>query len=86
MENEHISNLFGGLHARLRKHITDRGLLKRIIFEETKIQLSENDIVVTKGVVTLKLNPLKKSALAIKKEAILKRIASETTLIVLDIR
>lgn len=50
------------------------------------MKLSENDIVFKKGILTLKLNPLKKNVLAIKKEAIQKRIASETTLVVLEIR
>ncbi len=86
MENQHISNLFQGLRAKLSKHLIERATISKIIFEETKIKLSENDIVFKKGVLTLKLNPLKKNVLAIKKEAIQKRIASETTLVVLEIR
>jgi hypothetical protein len=86
MENQHISNLFQGLRAKLSKHLIERATISKIIFEETKMKLSENDIVFKKGILTLKLNPLKKNVLAIKKEAIQKRIASETTLVVLEIR
>lgn len=86
MENEHISTLFQGLRAMLSKHLVERAAISKIIFEETKITLSENDIVFKKGVLTLKLNPLKKSVLFVKKEAIQKRIASETSLVVLEIR
>lgn len=86
MENQHISNLFQGLRAKLSKHLIERATISKIIFEETKIKLSENDIIFKKGILTLKLNPLKKNVLAIKKEAIQKRIASETTLVVLEIR
>ncbi len=86
MENEHIGNMFGDLRARLQKHLSERAALTTIIFEETKIRLTENDIVYKKNILTLKLNPIKRSELFLKKEAIQKRIASETSLIVLEIR
>jgi hypothetical protein len=86
MENEHISNLFQGLRARLQEHIVNRAQLAKIIFEETKIPLPEASIQLKKGVLSLKLSPLQKTELAIKKEAILARIASETKLKVIEIR
>lgn len=84
--NGHIAGLFQGLRARLAQHLTDRTALVRIIAEETKIQLKENEISLKKGILTLRMSPLKKNTLYIKKEAILKRIASETTMTVSEIR
>ncbi len=84
--NGHIGGLFHNLRARLSKHLIDRATIIRIVFEETKIKLDENDVTFKKGVLTLRLSPLKKSALYIKKEAILTRIASETNITVSELR
>lgn len=86
MENEHISNLFQSLRQRLTQHIVDRTALARIIKEETKLEVPETALTVSKGVLSIKLSPLKKTELFIKKEAILARIASETKLKIVELR
>ena len=84
--NGHIGGLFQSIRSRLQKHLVDRAAIQKIVLEEAKISLKEDDIVFKKGVLTLKLSPLKKAELQIKKEAIQGRIASETSLVVLEIR
>ena len=86
MENEHISSLFQKIRARLAKSTVNTGEVSQIVFEETRIRLQDNDIVFKKGVITLKLNPLKKSEFNIKKTKILERVRRETGIDVSDIR
>ena len=86
MENEHISSLFQKIRARLAKNTINTIEVSQIIFEETRIRLHEGDIQFKKGVITLKLNPLKKSEFAIKKPKILERVRRETGVEVSDIR
>lgn len=86
MENQHIGGMFERIRARLSKQLVDRAAVVAIIFEVSKIRISEDDVIVSKGVLKLKLSPLKRSELALKKTAILERIAAATGVRIHDIK
>jgi hypothetical protein len=86
MENQHISSLFERIKARLGKQLIDRAEVVSILFDVARIRITEDDVIVKKGVLILKLSPLKRNELMLKKTAILEKIAVSTGVRIHDIR
>ena len=86
MENEHISSLFQKIRERISRAQIDRKKISEIFQEVANIKLNESDISYKKGILVLKISPIKRNEVVIKKNLLLERIKKETRTPVSDIR